>query len=474
MSQYLRRSIVTIMSINLNKRNINIQGNATKLLMTLSCLVIAILINGQFSFVQARQIEKDAPKNEQDKTTTSPSIKEPAIIITRLPTATAKSAGKSIRENNSKQTTKKSKKTILVRFVTPEPKQEVWKGEKKLGVSNSKSTLAIRLVAGNHMIQVKDSEGKIIAKPTLINVSRKNRLFKIKPDPIVAEEPPKEKLVKEKEAVEQNVAQKINGIMNSYADPIKSSTVKLEDWEYIYQKALTNTSQDFTAIQIEAHRWFSSGQIDLAKGNYDNAYGAFTKSVEFMPGSAFPYYALGEAYTANKKFVEAFSAYQKAIQTDPKFALAHGRVGDIHLSANRSKDATASYKAAIKNGFDTPTIHFGLAKAHKKNRQWDDASKELEYVVKEEPTGEVYIELGDLYVQSKRNISAFEAYKKATELSSDSAPAFLKLAEILNTEREYERSKTAAEKALELDKEGKTINLGIARKLVREASQKLK
>ena len=461
----------------INKYNLNnkLNNKTTKLFLTLSCLFAMIIVGGQFANVYGIQVKDGDEDKKEDTTSNDPSIKKPAIIFTRLPKPKTEQVSKKDKK------TKKSKKTILVRFYTPEPKQEVWKGKKRLGTSSSNRVLNVRLTTGNHMIQVKDKEGKVVAKPTLINVSRASKLFRITADPPVVEKPTVEDVKKDdkeekdnKEAVEKDATEKINDIMTRYADPVKSSTITTADWEYIYQMALDNKMKNFTAIQIEAQRWFSSGQIDLAKGNYDNAYGAFTKSVEYMPGSAYPYYALGEAYTANKKFAEAFGAYQKAITTDPKFALAHSKIGDIHLSANRSRDAITSYQAALKNGLNTPDLHFNLAKAYKRNKQWGESAKELEYVVKEDPKGEVFIELGDLYVQSKRNISAFEAYQKATEMSPESAIAFVKLAQILNEEREYERSKMAAEKALELDKDGKEINLSIVRRLVREATQKLK
>lgn len=379
------------------------------------------------------------------------------------------------RTTKQRTTTKKSSSSILVKFKTSEPNQEIWRGDKNLGVSDENSMFETWMEKGNYLVSVKTAEGDIVTKSMLISVDPENNEFDlIEKEEIVEAEPKAEEMINNDFKESIDAAERINDILRRYGDPLKTNTVSLSDWEFVYQMAQANTLNNFTAIQIEAQRWFSSGQIEFAKGNYANAYAAFTKAVEFMPDSAYPFYALGNAYNANKQITDALNAYQKAVQINPKFALAYRKIGDIHLAANRPKEASVAFQSALLNGFDSPAVHYDLAKSHMKNKRWDEASKELEVVVKEAPTSDVFLTLGDLYTELKRNISAYEAYKKATELSPNSAPAFYKLGELMFSEREFEKSKVAFEKALELDEKGKEINLNQTKKYVREAAQKLR
>lgn len=439
--------------------------------------MVFVLAFWQVNFAQNAEIEKTTSKPVKSSSrnfTNKSSTKKP--VEPRKSTPAKSTPSRSSKRSTVNRKSKAKTKDIAVTFNTIEPNLEIWRGEKMLGVSDENAVLETSLIEGSYLITLKNPAGEI-SHTTLINVNASNNEFTLTKKEEEENEVPEttaEELLQEQLKESIDAADKINDILARYGDPLKTSTVTVEDWEFVYQMAQANKLQNFTAIQIEAQRWFSSGQIELAKGNYANAYAAFTKAVEFMPDSAYPYFALGEAYTANKQFNDAYTAYQKAVQINPKFALAHRKIGDIHTKSNRNKEATISYQTAITNGFDTPSLHYELAKSHLKNKRWDDASKELELVVKEAPTGDVFITLGDLYIELKRNISAYEAYRKATELSPNSGLAFYKLGESLFNEREFEKAKVALEKALELDEKGKEINVSQTTRLVREAAQKMR
>jgi tetratricopeptide (TPR) repeat protein len=437
------------------------------------CGILSVFVPVQTAFAQGSEIESNIYKNNSTK---SSSTKKAKNNPPKRATTRNSNAAKAQR-NNSRKPARRSRSDISLIFSTPEPNQEIWRGNEILGTSDENAKFEIALPQGNYLVSVKNEAGDLIVSSMLVSVTPKNKEIKLvrNVDPAGPLQLTAEETLKEQQLQEAlDAAEKINDIMKRYGDPLKTNTVSLADWEYVYQMAQANQLKDFTAIQIEAQRWFSSGQIEMAKGNYANAFKAFNQAAEFMPESAYPYYALGEAYLANKQPIDAFNAYQKAVQIDPKFALAQRKLGDLHLTANRPKEAGTAYETALANGFDTPAVHFDLAKAHLKNKRWDDASKELELVVREAPSGDVYVTLGDLYLELKRNISAYESYKKATELSPDSAHAFYKLGEILYNEREYEKAKTAFEQALVLDEQGTEINLNQTKKLVRESAQKMK
>lgn len=374
----------------------------------------------------------------------------------------------------------KNKKNLVdSKLYTPGPNQVVFLGDKQLGVSDENSLLEESLSAGTYRFVVKTPEGEDVTNSILITISPEKNKHKLEIVPPEEEEdkpdsPTVDKPIDTDTISTGDAAEKILDILTRYGKPLKTNTITLSDWEFVYEMALANKLKNFTAIQIEAQRWFASGQIELAKGNYGNASGSFTKAIEFMPDSAYPYYALGETYTANKQTADAMQAYQKAVEVDPKFALAYRRIGDIQFAANRSKEAISAYESAIANGFDTSAIHTELGKAYKKNKRWEEAASQLEAVVKEAPTGDVYLELGDLYTELKRSINAYESYTKATELSPKSAPAFFKLGEVLYDQKSYQKALDAFETAIKLNDGGREINVGQASKFIKESKQKLK
>jgi tetratricopeptide (TPR) repeat protein len=95
-------------------------------------------------------------------------------------------------------------------------------------------------------------------------------------------------------------------------------------------------------------------------------------------------------------------------------------------------------------------------------------------VVKEWKKAEVYVALGNAYQALKRDVSALEAYQKATELDQNSAVAFDSLGDVYFKQREYVKAKDAFEKAVALDPEGKSLNLKETQNKIREATSRIK
>ncbi len=453
--------------------------------------VALIFAFGQNAFAQGSTIETDTykkPTKKAAKKTTKKLVPKKTKTTSkkasvkkakpRKPTVRKAARKRPVRRNSRRNKSRRAKNAVKVVFNTEAPGQEIWRGNEKIGVSDDNAKLEKWMSKGNYLVSVRNSNGETILNSKLISISNTNKEFHLVASPIEdksnSNEQTAEETIETQLSESLDAAERINDILKRYGDPMKTNTVTLSDWEFVYQSAQANNLKKFTAIQIEAQRWFATGQIELAKGNHKNAYKAFSQAAEFMPDSAYPYYALGEAYNGNRRFREALTEYRKATRLNPKFALAHRKIGDIQAGSKRHKEAIISYETALANGFDTPAVRFDLAKTYMSTKRWTDASRELESIVKEAPTGDVYETLGDLYNELKRNISAYEAYKKSTEISPNSARAFYKLGDILFSEREYEKAKIAFETALELDKSGKEINISQARKFIRESAQKIK
>ncbi|HXH70095.1 MAG TPA: tetratricopeptide repeat protein, partial [Pyrinomonadaceae bacterium] len=232
--------------------------------------------------------------------------------------------------------------------------------------------------------------------------------------------------------------------------------------------------QDFTMVQIEAQRWFASGQIELANQNYNYASASFKKAIEFMPKSALPFYGLGNTYLADNQPAEALKELQQAIRLEPKMAMAYKKIGDAQRLLKNKKEALAAYKNAIQLGYAVPETRYWLGVMLLENERTKEGVGQLEELAESAPTAEIYVALGDAYQQLKKNVSAVEFYRKAVESKPELAVAYFKLGSIYLSEREYPKAKGSFEKAVELDPNGKTFNLSDAKKKIREATSKIK
>ena len=368
------------------------------------------------------------------------------------------------------------KNYLDVMFVAKEPAVEVFLNEKKIGQTDEKFQLSKKLAAGEYLVMAKNNR-RVLLTTRRVTINSEQTTVKLF-DEIVPKPTPKvEEPVQQKEKTELEIAleisERVKKILQTYADPATTDSVTTEDWQMVFQAAQLGQLQGYTAVQIEAQRWFASGQIELAKGDYTNAFTAFNKAQEFMPTSALPFFALGNTYFANQKYADALKLYQKALQIDTKMAIGYKKLGDTQRLLGREKEAIAAYKHAIEFGYATLETRFWLGTLMLETKQIEEAIKELEAVAKEMPKAEVFISIGNGYEKLKRDVSAIEAYQKAIDADPNSALAYYKLADVYQSQREYTKAKEAYEKALALDPEGKVVNKPELQKKVKEATDKI-
>ncbi|NNE65776.1 MAG: tetratricopeptide repeat protein [Pyrinomonadaceae bacterium] len=438
--------------------------------LVLSCCFLAAN-----SLAQGSDLEKTVTKKASSSKSSS-TKKKAAPKKTPAPSRSKKSTQKS---SPKRRTTRRASRASLVdfSFSTPQPNQQIWLGEEMLGVSNEEALFVKSIKPGNYLVSVRDVEGNLVLKSQLVKIASDSKSANLKADEPEKPEKPEvsaEELLSAQVQEQEDLKERILKIFRDYGDPVASNTVSLSDWEFVNSNINSNELTNFTVLQVAAQRWFASGQIELSKGNFAEALTSFKESKKFMPKSAYPDYAAGETYLANGQSDYALQAYSRAVAVDNTFALAHAKMGDIYGNTDRPKESAVSYRLALKNGYETPAIRYSLAKVLMKTKRWEEAAQNLEYVLREAPTGDAYMTLGDLYAELKRPISTYEAYRRATELMPRSSTAFFKLGTLLFDEREYDKSREALQKAIELDAKGENFDLAQARKYIREAQQKLR
>jgi len=405
-------------------------------------------------------------------------------------TSTTKKTGDSkarYPKNNSNRATPKPPKKIVkitrgpvtVTFITAEPFAEVWIDDKKSGLTNEDSRLEKKLPMGDYRIMVRNKV-RVIFPLTRISISPEQTTFTLIEDKGNTEnttktKPPEISLVKtDTRALANDIGIEIKRILTDYADPQKTDSITASDWELVYRAAQVGQLQGYSAVEIEAQRWFASGQLELAKENFTNALTAFNKANEFMPTSGLLFYAIGNTYLANKQPSDAIKAYQRSLQLTAKMGMTYKKLGDAFRMLEKEKEAISAYKNAVQFGYDNVETRLGLALTQLQTKQTEEAIIQLEEVEKVKKTLEVYLALGDAYQKTKRELSAIDAYQKAVKVAPNSATAHFKLGDVYYSQREYVKAKQAFEKAVELDPEGRALNRNEAQKKLREAASKIK
>ncbi len=381
------------------------------------------------------------------------------------------------RTPSKKRKTSSLKKLVTVTFTADQPEVEVWLNDEMIGVTDDDFKFSEYIEPGDYTLTAKNSDQDVITtksitispEQNLFNISAAGELKKGAADS--SRNPSENKVVSGSASGNSN---KVKRILEDYANPATTDSVTPEDWQFVFQAAQLGQLQGYTAVQIEAQRWFASGQIEFAKKEYLNAVTAFKKAEEFMPSSALPAYATGNTYFANEQYEDALKLYTKAVQIDRKLAMAYKKMGDAYRLLGKEKEAVSSYEHAIKTGYDTPDTQLWLGTLLLDTKYSEKGLEMLKKVAETMPSAEVYISIGKGYEKLKRDVSAIENYLKAIDFDAKSAVAYGRLANVYYEQREYRKAKEAFEKVVELDPKGEATDIRQIKKDLREVNSKLR
>lgn len=445
--------------------------SSTRKFTVLVILFLMVSVVSVFSQTDLRDAVYGKPKTAP-KTNTSGSTNKNKTNKTVQPKNTAATT-----KTASRSTPKKTSKVLIpVTFIAKEPSVEVWLNDKKIGLTNDELQLSKKLTPGAYRLMAKNKQQVIVSKSiTIDNTQNSFELFEkpapvvqmVEPQPVV--EPTVEKT---KEEVAKELGDKVKNIIDKYESPETTDSITLEDWQFVLQNYENGSYSGFTAVQIEAHRWLSSGQIELSKRDYPSAIIAFNKAIEYMGLWGFPHYELGNTYLAMNQLSEAIKNYQKAIQLNNKLGMAYKRLGDAQRLSDKEKEALTAYEAAVQFGYRTYETRVLLAQLRTENRQFDKAIEEFESLIKEFPKPELYVKLGEAYEKADRKVLAIKCYEKAIELDSNSTFAHYRVGALYMNANEFSRAKQSIEKAILLDPSGKIVNIKDAQKKLREIAGK--
>jgi tetratricopeptide (TPR) repeat protein len=409
----------------------------------------------------------------------------------------------------------KASRFVKVLFTTPETGLEI-EIDKKSFYVNKKAQIEVPLTVGIHSVYIKRNGQRISseleltvspnqddidlspyvknyveAKPesqrvTATDVEQKTvqDTGKIEPSkPSDSPVQPEEKVVNKSVGLNL-VSQNIDNILLRFVNSKQIEVVSSNEWQYVYDQTSQNQILPrYTKEKMNLINKFAEGQVNLFQSNYTQALNSFSGAVsislllkdKLREETPLPYYGVGLAYFALKDYERASQSFLQSVRIDSKFGMAYSRLGDTYKALGRDKDALSYYLSAYKYGYKTSDSSLKLANSLKKYESYEEAIKIYQDLVeKEKPLPEIYISIGDCFVQLKQNGRAIDNYKKAVEVDPKSAVGYASLGELYLEIKDFQLAIESWQKSLDIDKEGKLIDRKKVTEKINKAKKKLK
>jgi non-specific serine/threonine protein kinase len=190
---------------------------------------------------------------------------------------------------------------------------------------------------------------------------------------------------------------------------------------------ITEIERDETR-SVDAYEHFSRGMLNLRTGSrdtLDRAIFHFEKALDFDPGYARAWAAMGAAYDLKGSFLsipelseKAIEFEKKALELNPRLSQAHQWLGGAYNSTGRYMEAAESIKNAISLEPNNAGAHAALARTY-----WiglgmvEEGITELEHAIALNPHGGyAFLQLALLYTLSGKYDQAERMARRAIDL----------------------------------------------------------
>lgn len=175
------------------------------------------------------------------------------------------------------------------------------------------------------------------------------------------------------------------------------------------------------------------GYAYLNDGRLNEAYVELQKSLALNPDNKETLNYLGYISTLFKKYDQAASYYKRAIALDPDYAEALQNLGVMYADMGLWDEAIKYFKAAVsKPVYGTPAqAYSNMGYAYYKKGDFVNAEKSLKDALLRNPVSPMamYI-LGMVYLETNKEKSAVDEFKKAIGIQPDYTDARWELAKI--------------------------------------------
>jgi tetratricopeptide (TPR) repeat protein len=216
----------------------------------------------------------------------------------------------------------------------------------------------------------------------------------------------------------------------------------------IFMLLILSGSASFAQTLSEAIRLTNNEQFEKADA-------MFKSLIQAQPNNGEYLFYYGENFFKNENPDKANEQYQKAIDVNATSPFGYVGVGKIQWYAGKQTEAKATfYKATTLAAGKNASVLMKIAEAYTNAevKNLADASTLLAQAAKLEPKNpEVYILLGDVYLEQNDGTKAIENYEKAGALDPKSVRAILKQGQVWNRAKNYTLAIDTYKKALKID-----------------------
>lgn len=184
----------------------------------------------------------------------------------------------------------------------------------------------------------------------------------------------------------------------------------------------------------------------------------YSKLLEVEEDNANIYYELGHLYLKREDFINSINAFKLALDKDEENPFYHNALAYALVRAEQYEDACEHYKFAIAKNPDpewTAIVCQALASLyHKVFGDVDSAMTCLKNAIMlDEDNDEIFLELGDIYLECEDLDSCIKAYCEAIKLNPQNPIAYNKCAMVLWQKDYLEEAIIAYNKAIGIDPE---------------------
>ena len=235
---------------------------------------------------------------------------------------------------------------------------------------------------------------------------------------------------------------------------------------FVKRLGKTNTDKNTKQEKVELNFTYSFYEANKQKmlGNYDKAVGYYTKCTELKPNEAAPYYELAGIATSYGDLTSAQKYAEKAYKLNPenkwyKIMLAdvskrqgnlkrtiellkelaadypdvseyHLEIATTYIAMNKPNEALKEYELIEKQYGESELIAYEKERLFSKMGDFSSSRKELEKLIKLNPSeANYYGLLAESYLSSGNTMEAKKVYDMLLQIDPDNGIAFLSLSE---------------------------------------------
>lgn len=193
------------------------------------------------------------------------------------------------------------------------------------------------------------------------------------------------------------------------------------------------------------------GKNHLNSGRIESAIGVFEKMLAINPNNIEATYWLGQAILESEEIAGARikatkELYQKGLQSSANAPLLLIGMGHVDLLENNNSQARQKFETALemvktRKGYDPDMLTaVGRANVDAKSGDYKYAIEKLDMATDKGKDPDTYVQLGDAYRKYGKGEGggdAYKSYNKALEINPNYGPAYLSLAKIFESQKNW-------------------------------------